>query len=381
MRILFADCYGGVSGDMLLAALADLDVSFTPLAREFQQAGFACSYRVKEIVREGIRGKQVFVEVPPGKWSLQKLKFLQKITKISQKGKRQLTQVLKRMLEVEKQIHRTQAPHLHQLGMWDTVADVAGFIYGCEQLQVEEIWFSAIPVGMGALPFPEGEYPNPSPAVLLLAQEYMLLKRAKQSELSTPTGVALLTSLGKQKLEFSFLLQRTGTGFGHREEPGNGLRLWLGRMEEKQEQMIELETVVDDISAEVASGLIDTFLQSGAVEAYFYPVLMKKGRTGFHFYLLCPEDEAQRAMEEIFRQSGTMGIRSRKISRWALERKTVKVDTQYGKIPVKVAYYKGKEIGAKPEFDVCLEKAEKKGVPVKTFILEVLKAYKGSSGN
>ncbi|MHA2610486.1 MAG: nickel pincer cofactor biosynthesis protein LarC2 [bacterium JZ-2024 1] len=379
MRILYADCFGGVSGDMLLAGMADLGVDFFPLERDVQKAGFPCSFHIQESFLNDLPGKQVWVKAPEGSWNISRLGFLNKVKVLSPKGKEKCKEVLQRILEVEKEVHKTEKPHLHELGEWDTVADVVGFIYGLEYLKVEELWFSSIPVGEGTIKLKEGEYPNPVPAVISLAKNYMVERRRTKAEISTPTGVLLLTTLGKQELEPTLILEKVGTGFGHRQEPTNGLRLWLGRKAEKKEEVVELQTVVDDITPEVASGVIELLLQKGALDVYIQPAWMKKGRSGFLFTLLCPEEKVSPLLEELFLQTGTLGIRYRKISRWVLQRKIVEVDTPYGKIPVKVAYYKGKEIGAKPELEVCLEKAKEKNIALQKVISEAVRAYKNPS--
>ncbi|MFN4181919.1 MAG: LarC family nickel insertion protein [bacterium] len=379
MKILYADCFGGVSGDMLLAGMADLGVDFSALERDLQKAGFSCRFHIQESFLNDLPGKQVRVKVPAGKWNLSRLGFLNKVSVLSPRGKEKCREVLERILNVEKEIHKTEKTHLHELGEWDTVGDVVGFIYGLESLQVEELWFSSIPVGEGTIKLEEGEYPNPVPAVLSLARNYVLERRNTKAEMSTPTGVVLLTVLGKQELAPSLVLEKVGMGLGHRLEKTSGLRLWLGRKAEKEEEVVELETVTDDITPEVASGVVELMLQAGALEVYLLPAWMKKGRSGFHLTLLCSPEKVAPLLEELILQTGTLGVRYHKISRWVLQRKMVKVDTPYGKIPVKVAYYKGKEIGAKPEFEVCLKKAKEKKIPVRKIIAEAVRAYKNLS--
>jgi uncharacterized protein (DUF111 family) len=116
-------------------------------------------------------------------------------------------------------------------------------------------------------------------------------------------------------------------------------------------------------------------LADGALDAYLTPVVMKKNRPGIVLSVLCrPQDEAAlRAL--VFAETTTLGIRTQRVTRHALPRTIVKVETPYGTVQVKVSHW-GQAEKAAPEYEDCRCAAQAAGVPLRQVYEAALAAYR-----
>ncbi|MFU0823455.1 hypothetical protein CPAL_25640 [Clostridium thermopalmarium DSM 5974] len=131
------------------------------------------------------------------------------------------------------------------------------------------------------------------------------------------------------------------------------------------------------MNPEIYEYIIERLFNKGALDVYRIPILMKKERLGVILSVLCRKENKEDIKEIIFKETTTLGIREYKISRTKLKREFQTVDTIYGKVSVKKAYYKGKLIKAKPEYEDCRKLAEDNSEPIKNIYDEVLKTMGG----
>jgi hypothetical protein len=162
----------------------------------------------------------------------------------------------------------------------------------------------------------------------------------------------------------------TGYGAGTRQYQDfpNVLRVLLGETETDnttEERLWMLETNLDDASPQIIGHVMDRVLNLGALDCFFTPVQMKKNRPGVLLSVLCGRDEKEAVMKLLFMETTTLGIRSYEVSRRALARSVVRVETQYGPIDVKVAHLDGHVVNEMPEFEQCREAASRSNVPLK----------------
>ena len=152
-------------------------------------------------------------------------------------------------------------------------------------------------------------------------------------------------------------LERSGYGAGTREYEKfpNVLRVMIGEpaVGVTDEQLVMIETNVDDLSPQVLGYVMDRALELGALDCYFTPIVMKKSRPASLVSILCREEDRERLSEMVFSETTTLGLRTFSVSRRALEREIVKVETQYGPIDVKVARLNGRMINQMPEYEQC----------------------------
>lgn len=132
-----------------------------------------------------------------------------------------------------------------------------------------------------------------------------------------------------------------------------------------------MECNIDDMNPELYEYIIERLLNKGALDVYRIPILMKKERLGVILSVLCKDEDKEILKETIFLETSTIGIREQKIRRSKLKRESEIVDTPYGKSRIKKAYYKGRLLKAKPEYDDCKRLAIENNVPIKKIYDEV----------
>jgi hypothetical protein len=167
---------------------------------------------------------------------------------------------------------------------------------------------------------------------------------------------------------------------GHRDGPiPNVLRVCLGEQAEAEEQgeLGMLECNIDDMNPEYYDLVLERLFAAGALDAWLTPVQMKKNRPGTLLSVLCPPPLALRLRELLFIETTTLGVREYPVKRTALVREMVSVATRYGEVAVKVAYFQGRPLRGKPEYDDCRRLALEHGVPLHLVYTEAQAALHG----
>lgn len=376
MKMAYFDCFSGVSGDMVLGSLVDLGLGSSLLTQELEKLSLP-AYRIscKKVLRGGITGTKV--DVIPSQQSSRSYGFTElckviEDSSLSEEVRVESLRVLRRLGEAEAKVHGTslEEVHFHEIGAVDTVVDIVGSVFGLGSLGIEEVFFSPLPMGRGYVNCEHGQLPVPAPITLELLRGYRLVTGLADGELTTPTGAAILTTLGKQVETCpDITLEGTGYGAGTRDNPStpNLLRVLLGELspEAQRDEIWVVETNVDDMTGEVCGYVMDKLFQAGAVDVYTTPIQMKKNRPGILLTALVPEG-AKTAVEEVFfRETTTFGIRSYKAGRKKLTRQPMEVKTRYGTVKVKVGRLNGMIKIIAPEYEDCKRVAEEKGIPLR----------------
>jgi uncharacterized protein (DUF111 family) len=134
-----------------------------------------------------------------------------------------------------------------------------------------------------------------------------------------------------------------------------------------------IECNIDDMSSENYDFVMTKLLEAGALDAYFTPIIMKKGRPAIKISVLCEYNKIDILNEVLFINTTTFGTRSYKVEKTMLERTFTKVKTIYGEMTVKSGYLRGKKIKSKPEYDECKKIALEKGEAISVIHNEVMK--------
>ncbi len=375
MRIAYLDLVSGASGDMLLGALVDAGVSLDDLRRALDALhlpGFQLTQ--ERVMRGAFAATKVDVVVTDHATSrcLSDIEAVLDASTLAAKVRERARRIFRRMIEVEAGIHNIsiEQAHLHELGALDTMADVVGVLLGFDLLGVEQVVVSPVPLGRGLLKTSHGQMPLPAPATLALLQGAPIIGVAHSIETVTPTAAALLTELASGFGPIPAMrLSAIGYGAGGRTVPEpNIVRLLIGEAIEPQpdegETLVVLETNIDDMNPEWYGYVIERLLAEGALDAYLTPVVMKKNRPGIVLSVLCrPQDEATlRAL--VFAETTTLGIRAQRVTRHALPRSIVKVETPYGPVQLKVSRW-GEAEKVAPEYEDCRRAAQSAGVPLR----------------
>jgi uncharacterized protein (TIGR00299 family) protein len=285
--------------------------------------------------------------------------------------------ILRRIAEVEAGIHNESVDHvhLHEVGGDDTLIDISGALVGLDWLGTDLVVVSSLPLGRGFIRSAHGQLPLPAPATLALLTGVPVRYVDIETELVTPTGAAILTTLAESFGGFpSMRLLKVGVGAGRRDLPfPNVIRLWLGESTSVEGLTIEsldiLETNIDDMNPQIYAYLIERLFAAGALDVTLTPQQMKKNRPAVLISVLCRPDLDDTIMHILFEETTTLGLRRHSVERICLPRTFETVETPFGSIHIKVARWDGIE-HRMPEYEDCRKAAEEHNVP----LVEVMQA-------
>lgn len=385
MRIAYLDCVGGISGDMLLAALIGAGAD----ARAVQ--GQLDHLRIRELRLEvldaevgGFAVKRARIAAAPEQTHrrLADIHSLIDSAPLMERVKEQSKQVFERLAEAEASVHQMPSTevHFHEVGAMDAIADIVGVCIAIDLLQVERLFCSALPMGRGVVECAHGIIPVPAPAVVELLRGKPTYGVPVEGETVTPTGAALAVMLcdefGNQP---PMIWETVGIGAGGRAQSHpNILRVFIGEAEAQTNptanDVMVIEANLDDMSPEWAGYLLERLFGTGALDASFTPAVMKKNRPGFVLTVLCEPSDMDRLAELIFVESTTFGLRYSRMSRVVLDRRVEVVNTAYGPISIKLGEREGRVTTAAPEFEDCRTAAENHGVPIRRVYEEAAQA-------
>jgi uncharacterized protein (TIGR00299 family) protein len=380
------DLSAGVAGDMLLAALVDAGASLDQV-QSAVDAVIPDTVRLvaHEVQRAGMRALKVDVELLAGdqhhrSWSVIRERLVS--AKLDEVTRRRALAVFGALAEAEARVHGVGIDdvHFHEVGSWDSIADIVGACAALTALGVSAVTASGIAVGSGTVKAAHGRIPVPVPAVLELVRGWEVVSGG-DGELATPTGVALATALATGQGDLPPLrVTGSGVGAGTKDVPGrpNVVRVVVGRgvpatsESERPEptdlelaDMVLLEANVDDLDPRLWPTVIDALLDAGAADAWLTPMIMKRGRPAQQLSVLTDLDHRSALRDLVMATTSTLGVRETEVRRWALPRGWRDVDVDGQRIGVKVAHRDGQVVTATPEFRDVQAAASALGLPVR----------------
>jgi uncharacterized protein (TIGR00299 family) protein len=375
MRTLYFDCFAGASGDMILGALVSAGADAQLLKDQLALLGVdGFSVDFSTVSKSGLSANYARVNTAP-EHKHRHLSDIQDIiekSQLSNSVKQRSIAIFTKLAEAEARVHNEPIDHVHfhEVGALDAIVDVVGASICIDLLKVERCICSPIHVGSGMVEMAHGRFPVPPPAVTELLKGVPFYSTEIKGELLTPTGAAIITTLCEEYGPIPQLkIEQTGYGAGTREYENfpNVLRVLIGESElsSSDEKLWMVETSVDDVSPQILGHVMERAFDVGARDCYFTSIQMKKNRPGVLLSILCDAEKKDAMMDLIFQETTTLGIRTYQVTRRALQREIIAVETPYGKIDVKVAKLNGRVVNAMPEFEQCRDAALKAGVPLK----------------
>jgi len=290
--------------------------------------------------------------------------------------------VFERLARAEGRVHGVpiERVHFHEVGAIDSIVDIVGAVWAIDQLGVSQVVSSPLNVGAGTVETSHGRLPVPAPATLRLLEGAQVFSSGTPLELVTPTGALLVTghatSFGPMP---AMTVRQLGYGAGSREIKGhpNVLRAVMGETQETgaQSAVAVLECNIDDMNPQVFGYLIDRLYGLGALEVFYTPIQMKKSRPGTLVTVITPVHVRDAALDVLFQETTTIGVRHQEMLRECLSREWVTVSTPYGAVRVKVAKRGERITNAAPEFEDCAQIAAEQKVPVKDVHAAAVSAY------
>ncbi len=285
--------------------------------------------------------------------------------------------IFARIAEVEAELHGTRVDRVafHEVGAYDSIADVVGVAAAIVHLAPASIGSLPPVVGTGVVRTAHGPVPVPAPATAALLADIPIIPEG-HGELTTPTGAAILAAVVDAFGPLPPMRARAvGYGAGTRElaDRPNVLRVIVGEPIGTPEHpaapaVVLVEANIDDMSPQLIGPLFDALFAAGAVDVWSSPILMKKGRPAVQVSALAPPAELAAVERAFFANSTTIGLRRRTLERVVLGRSSTQVATPYGRVRIKVAALDGEVLGAQPEFEDCRRLATDAGVPVREVV-------------
>ncbi len=396
MKIAYFDCFSGISGDMLLGALVDAGCELRALEAELRRlplTGWNISAR--KVSRRGITATQVTVETAEEHRHRGLGTILELIEKAGLHARvmRRAHKIFQRLGEAEARVHDipVEKVHFHEVGAVDSIIDIVGACVGFGMLALEDFYCSPLNVGGGRVETQHGVLPVPAPATAELLRGAPTYSSGISSELVTPTGAAIVSTLASQFGPLpAMTIASIGYGAGSRElnEQPNVLRMFVGEAAARQspagqgwdEEITVIEANLDDMNPQIYGYFVERALESGALDVFAVPAQMKKNRPGQLVTVLCEPAKVDRLVELIFRETTTIGVRTYAVRRRCLERESVPVETSWGTIRVKVSRSNGRILNAAPEYEDCQRIAAARGLPLKEVLAEASFAFQKQIG-
>lgn len=395
MRTAYFDCFSGISGNMVLGALADLGLDLERLKSELGRlpvGGYGLQAAV--VSKQGIRA--VYVEVVPAgpdpPRTLGDIRGLIERSGLDEGLKRRAEDIFTRLAAAEAKVHgrELEAVHLHEVGATDTLVDVLGSLIGLAALGVEEVRCSPLNLGRGLVQCRHGRLPVPAPITAELLRGVPAYAGEDEGELTTPTGAAIATGLAVAFGSMP-LMRVEGVGYGAGRldlRAPNALRVFVGEggaaggaTGAASEVLTVLETNIDDMNPQFYDHVMDRLLGAGALDVFLAPVQMKKNRPGVLLSAICRRESADGLAALILRETTTLGVRVTETRRVYLPRAGGAVDTRFGRIRTKVAARSDGASTMTPEYDDCRRAAREHNVPLSAVYTEAQRAWAESGQN
>lgn len=361
---------------MIIGALLDAGLSLDDLTDSLKQLDLeGYELRAEKASRRHLSGTSFFVDVkeknPPDRHLKDILGLLDR-SALPEKIRSKASSIFNLLAETEAAIHSTTPDriHFHEVGAIDSIIDVIGALIGLEKLGISEIHASPINVGGGFVECRHGTLPVPAPATMKLLEGVPVYSRGPQAELVTPTGAILLKSLAKN---FGPLQPQTiishGYGAGKSEftDWPNLLRVIIGEPTDAyaDDDVVVMSANIDDMNPEFFEYVMELLFKQGALDVFFTSIQAKKSRPGTLLTLLCEPADASAMASILFSESTTFGVRYHREARLKLNRRIIKVSTEWGPIQVKIGEAGEEPMTVSPEFEDCKRIANANNMPLR----------------
>jgi uncharacterized protein (TIGR00299 family) protein len=381
MKICYFDAFSGISGDMTVGALLDAGADWNALEDALRSLDLNASFRVEKTRRKGISASKFTVETTD-ETKHRHLPHIEKIIlagDLSANARSNALAVFRRLGEAEARSHNIpiEKVHFHEVGAVDSICDIAGACVALDSLGVEEVYSSRVNVGSGTVNTEHGVLPVPAPATAELLKEKPIYSAGPDTELTTPTGAALLSALASgfgPMPPLRVISQGFGAGDKDFASQANVLRVLIGQRIDAQESttVSVIEANIDDSTPQVLGYAMERLFAAGALDVSLSPVLMKKNRPGTLLRIVALPEMTEQLADIAFAETTTLGLRIYQTERRVLGREVAEVATSFG--PVRVKYNQHGNFA--PEYEDCRKLAAQHGIPLRAVIAEAEQVFR-----
>lgn len=351
------DVVGGISGDMFIGALLDCFPKLSDqLNDQISRAGFSDLVKLScEPFDDGVLTGSKFNVTPAqdaeghGHRHFSEIKTIINDSDIGSSTKQTALAIFHLLAEAEAGVHGTAIDKVafHEVGAWDSIADIVVAAYLINELQVSSWSASALPLGSGQIQTAHGLLPVPAPATSLLLEGFEFFDDGIEGERITPTGAAILKYLAPRSGPGASggRLTHSGYGFGTKKFPGisNVLRILVFDTAETEawlsDQVLQIEFEVDDQTGEELANALDRIRQlQGVLDVLQSPAFGKKGRQISAIRILGKPEVESDLIRCCFEETTTIGIRKQLVNRSILKREEITVNEKDRSYRVKVVH-------------------------------------------
>ena len=438
-RHLHVDCASGAAGDMMLGALIDLGVPVEVIGAALDAIGAGSGrLSVTRVVKHGIAAVDVKVDtrgelagarrhlhtappVPPGytprlhvhshgdhthgdhthgdqahdghgHYHYADIRRRIVDAPLTAGTRQRALDIFDRIARAEAKLHGKTVDDVvfHEVGAIDSVVDVVGTAAALDWLGPRTVSCASVAMGHGTITCAHGVLPVPAPAALEVLREAggVMADGGVARELCTPTGAAILAaSVTRWTAAPTGRPVAVGWGAGDAElaDRANALRvvvLELGPASDARlmatDQVWQIDANLDDMSPELCGPASEAVFAAGALDVWWTPIIMKKGRPALMISALATLEARGAVAAAILRETTTIGVRYAARDRTILARSIREVATPYGPIAVKVAAEGETIMNAAPELDACVAAARRHGVPLKLVFAAAQAAFEAT---
>lgn len=406
MRVLYYDCFAGISGDMNLGAFVDLGVDPDVLRHELSKLNIDQEFHleIRKDIKNGITGTKVDVVLKAlaeehhhhhdhdhdhdhdhghhhhHDRNYKIIKDMIENSALSDYVKDMSIKIFYEVAVAEAKVHgkSVETVHFHEVGAVDSIVDIVGAAICLEQLKVDKILSSSIQLGGGFVMCEHGKMPVPAPATTEIVKGLPIKSGLVDKEMTTPTGAAILKATVAEftdSLEFN--IEKTAYGLGTRTlEVPNVLRLYLGTLDNhsnakdyeqlQHTEQFMLETNIDDMNGELFAHVEAQLFEIGALDVYKTPIIMKKGRPAVKLNVLIHAGDREAILKTLFCETTTGGVREYPVAKHMMTKSYRQLETVFGTVQVKDFSYNGVCLKYKAEYEDCAKLAKANGVSIQT---------------
>lgn len=370
----------GVAGDMILGALLDLGANqkkVTNAIKSLENSSYGyekVSIDLKQTINKDLKATTIDVSAKTvshmqGQKLIEIVENCTQKLDISQKAKQFASNTIHTLVEAETKIHNTSMDHtqMHEVGLVDTAAEIIGAAVALDDLGLfdAKVYSTPVSVGGGLFKFSHGTVSSPAPATLAIFQskQFPIQGGPIGNELATPTGAAILVNLVDEVNRFypAMVPIKVGYGAGTKNFEGvsNVLRITVGESVDYgliKEEIVVLETNLDDVTGEILGHTIELLIQEGAKDVSIVSAVTKKNRPSQILKAIVNKTDTERLSRVIIDETGTLGVRVCLCERYVINREIVELELTVGAITEKAAVKVAKDcnnkiVNIKPEFN------------------------------
>lgn len=372
MKVLYYQCFAGISGDMNLGALLDLGVPEEYLISQLKLLGVkGYDIQITKQMHNSISGIKVDVVLSQKDLHHRHLSDIKRIiseSSLNEWVKEKSIAIFEIIGKAEAKIHNVplEKIHFHEVGAIDSIVDIVGAAICLDYLKPDKIYASPLELGGGLVTCAHGTFPVPAPATLEIVKNIPVTTGAVNMETTTPTGAAIIACFADKFMDkTNLVIEKTGYGIGSRElEIPNIVRVILGEemATTLSEHALMLECNIDDMNPEYYDYIMARLFEAGAHDVFLSPIIMKKSRPANILHVLCDSTNQNTIQDILFKETTTIGLRIYNVEKQMLERQIREIKTAYGNVKIKEVFLNGKRLKYKAENSNCMEIARKSGL-------------------